>query len=175
MKSFIQVSLVLIGLSSAFFGCGAQTGTLANSGTQCGAGSAYVNPYGCLSQNGCPAGYGFYNGQCLPASQQPGTIPQTTYPQTYPQTNYTCTAGQVTTAYGCLSQGNCPAGYGLYSSFYGNQCVPGNSTTTTNSASCQGRCMSGQVYTQYGCAPQGNCGSCMGSIGGGCYQGYPAY
>ncbi len=163
MKSFIQVSLILLGLSAALFACGAQTGTTPNNGVSCGAGSTYIGAYGCISQGPCQPGYGYYNGQCMAGTTQQtgGTIGQTTY---------SCSGGQISTIYGCLSQGNCPAGSALYY----NQCVPGNSGTNT-SASCQGRCMPGQVNTQYGCVQQGNCGSCMGSFYGSCIQGYPAY
>lgn len=81
----------------------------------------------------------------------------------------TCAAGYVyNSTYGCLPQGSCPSGYGIYN----NQCLVGTVTTTTTTNSCQATCSSGYVRTAYGCLPQGGCASCYGYSNGWCFQGY---
>jgi len=111
------------------------------------------------------------------------------------------TVGYVNTAYGCLPQATCQAGYGLYN----NQCVPGTlatttgvcsagyvmynnqcvaqstlnssltssltSTTTAMALACQSSCPSGYTATTYGCLPQYYCSSCYGYTQGYCFPG----
>ena len=64
-----------------------------------------------------------------------------------------CTAGQLSTQYGCLSQGVCQFGMAQY----GNTCIPGQQFNQNNPYQQNTQCMNGQVYTQYGCLNQGNC------------------
>lgn len=72
-----------------------------------------------------------------------------------------CGSGYVySSQYGCLQQGNCPSGQGLYN----NQC-----TLATGNI---GNCSSGQVYTQYGCLAQGNCPSGQARYGNQCVMAY---
>ena len=75
--------------------------------------------------------------------------------------NGICQAGQVSTQYGCLSQGYCQTGYGLYN----NQCIPGNMNNGQN------YCPAGQVSTQYGCLAQGQCQPGSGYYNGQCIPG----
>ncbi len=77
-----------------------------------------------------------------------------------------CTAGQVSTAQGCLAQGSCPANQG----WNGAACIP---AVTPN-----GSCVQGQVYTQLGCLSQG--GPCYAGQGwdprtNTCYQALSGY
>ena len=79
---------------------------------------------------------------------------------------YSCAAGQVSTAQGCLPQGNCQANQG----WNGSACLA--ATTPT------GTCGPQQVLTQMGCLNQG--GPCVAGQGWApqtntCYQGIGGY
>lgn len=72
-----------------------------------------------------------------------------------------CGPGQVSTqAYGCLSQGGCQAGYGMYN----NQCYPGTLANTPGGGYQYGAgsCNGGQVYTYHGCLPTNGCSNGYG-------------
>lgn len=72
----------------------------------------------------------------------------------------TCATGSVySPTYGCLTQSNCQAGFGLYN----NQCVSLTQTTIN------GTCAAGLVYsTTYGCLAQANCSVGYGNYNGQC-------
>lgn len=78
-----------------------------------------------------------------------------------------CPGGQFSTQYGCLSQGNCPAGQAYYPQ--GNTCVTALQNGYTNGynngyTNGYGSCMAGQVFTSMGCLPQGPCQYGMGYL-----------
>ncbi len=62
-----------------------------------------------------------------------------------------CAVGQVSTQYGCLNQGGCQYGQGLYN----NQCIQG--TINNNGINNGGSCPAGQILTTQGCLSPGAC------------------
>jgi hypothetical protein len=84
----------------------------------------------------------------------------------------TCGSGQISTQYGCLSQGGCPSGYGLYSNpqYGSSQCVPASSTAQNP----YGNGNNPFGTNPYG-APNGGYGVPYPNYGGPYYPGYYPY
>lgn len=110
-------------------------------------------------------GYGLYNNSCVPVTTNGAMTNGTMTNGT--MTNgamMNCGMGSVSTQYGCMPQGNCPAGYGMYN----GSCVPATQAGTT------GFCSAGMTQNYSQCVPAGSTttqGGYPSSYGSG-YYGY---
>jgi hypothetical protein len=153
----------LIAVAVTLSSCGktdptAATTVVTQPSTSCGGGNVYSPSYGCIPQGSCGSGYGMYNNQCVPLT---GAVTNPGYPNSGYPTYGNCSAGQVYTQMGCLTQGNCPSGFGSYN----GMCIYGMVGFTWGYTYNYGygtnpTCGSGYVFSwPYGCLPQAGCGS----------------
>jgi len=88
------------------------------------------------------------------------TVPVIPYNSASTAYGNSCGTGYVYSTYGCLPQGNCQAGFGLYN----NTCVQGSTGPVANNSCGYGNILS----TTYGCIPQGGCPTGYGLYNNAC-------